>query len=465
MSLPPGPAEHPWIQLGRWMRQPLRLLDSCRARHGEAFTIRLAQFGTVVFFSAPGAIRQVFTLDDAMLDSQESVNVLTALVGERSLLALDGREHHRHRKLMLPPFHGARMQAYATIMRDLSDDSLDGWPVNRPFSLLGYLQDITIGVIVRTVFGVHDGARMAELKRLLGTLVGRAQTPWVLIRPLRISAAGLTPWDRFLSLRERADRLIHAEIGRRRAARDSAAREDVLSLLLEARDDSGAGLTDTELRDELMTLLFAGHETSAATLAWAFERLLNLPDVLRRVVDELASVVGDGPLEPAHVARLTYLDGVVRETLRLRPIILMNVRTLGRPAEIAGHELPAGTKAAPCIYLAHLRGEAFPDPTRFDPTRWFEGKPGAYEYLPFGGGSRRCLGNFFALYEMKIVLATLLLRARLRLASPGDARWVRRGLAMVPENGTQVLLAHRRARPRPRPAVRPRAEGSASDGR
>jgi cytochrome P450 len=450
MALPPGPTQHPLLQTLRWIRAPLTVLHECRARFGDTFTLNLAGLGTFVHFSSPSALKQIFTGDPAVLHAGEANEPLAPLLGEQSVLRLDEADHMRQRRLLLPPFHGERMHAYAEVMRDATDAAIDRWPLGAPFALHGPMHEITLAVIMRAVFGITEGPRADAVAAMVSALIDRAQTPWVLLKVFRRDWPG-TPWRDFVRLRARADEVLFAEIARRRAEGAAGdAREDVLALLLAvllaARHEDGSPMSDGELRDELLTMLVAGHETTASTLAWAFERLLANPAVLARAQAELARVVGDGPLSPAHLPRLEYLDAIVKETLRLRPIVPLTARKTTARIEIGGYELPAGQMLGASIYLAHRREETYPEPDAFRPERWEGAKPDPYAWLPFGGGVRRCIGMAFAQYEMKVVLATTLLRARLRRAPGEEARMVRRGITLVPSDGTRVVLDARAPR-------------------
>src|SRR5262249_25901303 len=304
-----------------------------------------------------------------------------------------------------------RMQAYGEVMRDITAAVVDGWPVGRSFPIHREMQRVTLEVILRTVFGVDEGPRLTRLRDLLTTLLERATKPYALL--LQVDLGPWSPWGRLVRIGREVDEMLFAEIARRRAGRSNG-RTDVLSTLVEARDEQGQPMTDQELRDEMFTLLVAGHETTATSLAWAFHRLLANPRTLERAREELGRVAGGGPLEPSQVASLEYLDAVAKETLRLNPILPVVGRRLAVPMRIAGRDLPAGVLATPCIYLAHRRPEFWPNPARFDPDRFIGLRPSPYAFLPFGGGIRRCLGMAFALYEMKVVLAEVLRRVTLR---------------------------------------------------
>jgi cytochrome P450 len=443
-SLPPGPRLPALLQGLRFVAAPVGFFEQCQRRYGDPFTVHLPVSGRVVLFSDPAAVREIFTGDGEVFRAGEANRILRGILGPRSLLLLDGAHHLAERRMMMPPFHGERMLAYGDVMRDVTERAIARWPLARSFPILAETQAITLEVIVRTVFGVVDAERSARLTDLLRRFIGIAVQPLLLWPPLQIDLGSQSPWGRFLRLRRDIDALLDAEISHHRATPGAPA-EDVLSLLLAARDEEGRPMPDEALRDELMTLLLAGHETTATALAWTLHRVLTEPGVLDRLREEIRQVGGGTPLEPADISRLEYLDAVVKETLRLNPVIPDVMRVLARPARIGGHDLPAGIGVAPNIYATHRRPDVWPDPERFRPERFFGARPSPYEFFPFGGGVRRCLGMAFALYEMRVVLATILARADLVLAPGYGLRIVRRNVTWAPSQGMPVVLTRRAA--------------------
>jgi len=410
---------------------PTRFLDACQRRCGDYFTLRPQPDRILVITADPMAVKQVFTGDPNLLHAGEGNAVLAPLLGPGSTLLLDGKEHLRHRRLLLPPFHGERMRNYGAVMAEIAERHVAAWPRGRGFAVLPGMQAITLEVIMRAVFGVNDRDRLEEvgapLRRVLDMLGSRRK---VLMLGLTIGRAGpRSPWTRFAAARREADAVLHREIRARREDPRGADGEDIFSLLLAARDEAGEPLTDSELRDELMTLLVAGHETTATALAWAVERLARHPTVLDRLLQE-HSAGGD-----------EYLDAVIKETLRLRPVVPAVVRRLAAPMEVGGWHLPAGVHIAPSIYLLHRRPDLYPDPLAFRPERFLENPPGTYEWIPFGGGVRRCLGASFALFEMKVVLGAVLEKARLRSTPRKRSEGVtRRAITFAPTRGARVTL-------------------------
>ncbi len=422
-------------------------MEQCHRRYGDCFTLDTLLFGVEVIIVHPDDIKQVFTGDPDVLRAGEANIALGPIVGNRSVLLLDGAEHLRQRRLLMPPFHGERMLAYAQVMRDVTEAAVARFPTGRPFSLHPVMQGITLDVILRTVFGVGDESEhSAALRSALPRVLDRLQNP---LAALALAPAfqrglyGLSPWDAFQRDMRRTDDLVYAQIARRRAEGQSARamdrpRTDILAMLLEARDESGRPMTDVELRDELMTLLVAGHETTATMLCWAFDLILGDERVRDRLSQELEAA--DDP------TKNEYLDATIKEVLRLRPVVPAVGRKLSEPMSVAGWNLPAGTLVVPSAYLTHRLPAFYPDPSRFRPERFVDKKPDPYAWLPFGGGIRRCLGMAFAMYELKVVLAAVLSRVRLRKARRAPARVALRGFTLVPADGTEVLVESWRAR-------------------
>jgi cytochrome P450 len=374
-----------------------------------------------VLLSDPEAVKQVFTGDPRLLHAGEANVVLLPVLGSDSVLLLDEQPHMAQRKLLLPPLHGERLARHADTMRDVAEREVASWPPGDTLALAPRMADLTLEIIARTVFGSAE----AELLRRLRSTIELVATPGVymlfmtLLGPQRAAGSPLTR-----RLLDPVDEYLLAEIARRRDDPLLDDRDDVLSLLLRTRHEDGSPMSDREVRDEVMTLLVAGHETTATAVSWAMERLLRHPDKLAR------AATGDED----------YLDAVVKETLRLRPVLPIVARKLVEPMEIGGYELPAGTTAAPCIHLVHRRPDIYPDPRAFRPERFLEQPAGTYTWIPFGGGVRRCLGAAFAIQEMKIVLRAILARQRLRPARPRSERVTRRTITLVPEHGTEVVV-------------------------
>ena len=426
-SLPPGPGLPRALQNVRWIVRPTAYMEDLKRRYGDSFTLHIANEGTWVFLTDPEAIKQVFTGDPRLLHAGEANIVLLPVLGSNSVLLLDEAAHMRQRKLMLPPFHGDRLRGYAETMRQVTEEAIASWPIGEPVATRPRMQALTLEIIMRTVFGVQDEERKSRLGAALSELLRWGSDPrrmalGLSLGPKRVVRLGL--WNRVL---EPADAAIYEEIEAHRAGGGLEERDDVLSLLLQARHDDDTPMSDQELRDELMTLLVAGHETTATGLAWALERLVRHPDALERLRD------GDDE----------YADAVVKETLRLRPPISLVLRRLKEPMEIGGHMLPAGVNVAPSIYLMHRRADIYPDPLAFRPERFLEGQGGTYTFIPFGGGVRRCLGASFAQLEMRIVLQTLARRLDLSAADRRPERMVRRAIINSPSRDGEIVAKPR----------------------
>jgi cytochrome P450 len=451
MALPPGPRLPSFLQILEFTLRPIPFLNESLARYGDPFTIRMGSIGTYVAVTSSELVKQVFTGNPDELHAGEANAVIEPVVGATSVLLLDGKPHLRQRRLLLPPLHGERMQAYSRLMAEVTDSVLDRMPLHAPFSLHEHMQVITLKVILRAVFGLDEGAEMAALEHKLAQFIRPPPTVATFV-PVKYLDFPLSPYRTFLRRRDAVDVELRAILRKRRQALDPS-RTDILSLLMSARDEEGGAMSEDELRDELMTMLVAGHETTATALSWAFACLLENPSTEEKLRGELESARdGDGALDPAALPRLDYLDGVIKESLRLRPILPDVVRKVLAPINVAGYDIPLGVSLMPCIYLAHHSAANWPEPDRFLPERFIGAKIDPYAWFPFGGGIRRCLGMAFALHEMKIVLGELLLRARFRLASPGPVKTVRRTITLAPQGGTRVVLVERRSRSRPRPS-------------
>jgi cytochrome P450 len=427
-QLPPGPRIPRPVQTLRFLRRPVEFFEGCAERYGDAFTLRLYGPGDVVLVSDPPSLKRLFAADAMNTIAPGRNLILRPLLGPRSVLLLDsGAEHLRRRKLMLPPFHGERMRAYESVIADATERTMARWPDGEPFALHPSMQAITLEVIVRAVFGVEEADRRRELSDHLVRILSTTQSPTALglaSRRLR----RLPPWRRTAARIDRADEILGEEIASRRSDPALAEREDILSMLVAARFDDGSAMDDREIRDQLMTLLLAGHETTATSLAWAFDLLFRRPDAMERLQDEVA---GD---------ETAYLEAVIDETLRLRPVVPFTGRLLREPATLGGYDLPAGAVVLAALYLAHMREDVYPDARSFRPERFLDGGPETYSWVPFGGGTRRCLGAAFAEFEMKVALRTILRSVALRPASNAAEPIVRRNVTLAPEHGTPAVL-------------------------
>jgi cytochrome P450 len=425
---PPGPPLPKAVQTAIWSRQARRFLFACQERYGDVFTLRILHEGDWVILADPEDVKQVFTGDPRVFHAGEANHIVEPFLGPSSVLVLDEKPHMSQRKLLLPPFHGERMKAYREAMREVAVCEIDSWPTGTPYKLRPRMQAITLEIILRTVFGAREGEGMAELRDALRDFLDLTTNPRILLPVLLTGPHRAARLPVLRGRIERVDRLIHREIASRRRAADLAEREDILSLLVAARHEDGSPMSDAEMRDELLTLLVAGHETTATSLAWAMERLSRHPEKLERL---------RGELEAGSDA---YLTATIQETLRLRPVISIVARRLTEPVEIGGYELPAGATVAPAIYLVHRNREVYPEPDRFRPERFLDDPPGTYTWIPFGGGVRRCLGAAFAQFEMAVVLEELVGRREIRPARPRPERVFRRAITETPRHDAEVVL-------------------------
>ena len=436
-ALPRGPRLPPLALTLVWALAPTWVLDQCARRYGDTFTLTFGPSGRkLVMLSDPEAVKAVFTAPPGVAPSAAGASPIAPIMGPSSVITLTGPEHMRQRKLLLPPFHGERMREYAEVIVQATRRSMAGWPLGEPMKLSGRTRAITLEVILRAVFGV-EAERMGALREAISGLLTRGQTPALLLAALRrpVEARPTGSIGRAL---DRLDEVTYAEIARRRAQEDLAERADILSLLMLARDEDGQAMTDQELRDELVTLLLAGHETTATAVAWAVERLVRHPDKLARLVAEIDAGEGD-----------EYMQAVISETLRVRPVVPMVVRVLREPLDVGGRELPSGTRVVPSIYLTNRNPRAYDAPAEFIPERFLEQAPETFSWIPFGGGIRRCIGAAFATLEMKLILQTVLGELAPSVPASGGRLWRkgewnrRRAITLVPSAGARVVWRRR----------------------
>ena len=431
-KLPPGPRMSRALQSLGWWTRPVAFLEQCRARYGKRFTVRLFATPPMVMLSDPEDIKQVFTAPPDVLHPGEGARILEPVVGRYSLILLDEGEHLEQRKLMLPAFHGERMERLTSLMTDVAEREVAAWPRDESIALHPRLQALTLEIILRAVFGLDEGSRLDALRERLTEILEFGLSPVSLIPQLQRNLGGSTPWARFARRRAEVDALLFELIEERRRAGD-ADREDVLTMLLAARHEDGSEMSQQELRDELMTLLVAGHETTASELGWAFERLAREPAVRARLVAEI-----DGGDEDA------YLTATVQETLRRRPVLPNAApRLVKQPVQIGGWSYPAGVCLSANAYLVQHDPEIYEDPYAFRPERFLDESPGTYTWIPFGGGRRRCLGASFAQLEMKIVLRAVLARCEPRAGDDRIELGRRRAITLSPGRGARAVLRDR----------------------
>ncbi|MBR8830704.1 MAG: putative cytochrome P450 135B1 [Chroococcopsis gigantea SAG 12.99] len=423
----------------RFIFNPLEVLEARTAVYGNDY--RVSQPGVsspLIYFSSPEALEALFTAKPDQVSAGKANQILEPLIGEHGIVLLEGTAHQQQRQLLTPPFHGDRMRSYAEVIMEITTRTIAGLDVGKTLTVRPIMQSISLEVILRAVFGLDAGDRYEELKQTLSAMLDGFGSPLgamvLFYRFLQKDWGDWSPWGRFLRLRRRVDELLYAEITFRRSHPDPS-RTDILALLMMAQDTEGKTLSDVELRDELMTLLFAGHETTASALAWAIYWITSLPDVRHKVLQEIETIEGKSVSDPMVISRLPYLSAVCQETLRLYPIAIGAFpRVVKQPVILAGYALEPGTVIMPSIYLAHHRQEVYPESKKFRPERFLERQFSPYEYLPFGGGNRRCIGSAFAMFEMKLVLFQFLSTLEMKPVHTQPIKPTRRGLTIAPSD-------------------------------
>lgn len=430
-KLPPGPPLPAFVQTALMVRHWPRFVSACRRRYGDVFTVRITSMGTWVYLADPADIKTVFAGDPTVYHAGEANSMLSGLLGDTSVLVIDEDLHRDRRRLMLAPFARDAVARQSGVMAEVAAANIATWPVGTPFSVAPRTAEIALEVILRTVIGATDPARLAALRHVMPQLLSVG--PWESLAIANPALQRRRPWRTLQHNLAEADRLLYGEIAACRADPELASRTDALAMLVRAANDAGRSMSDRELRDQLMTLLVAGHETSATGLAWTLERLTRHPAVLDKSVAAARSDDGDG-------AGDAYLDAVVRESLRIRPVVFEAGRVLTEPVELGGYRLPAGTLVAPSIGLVHASSTVYPGPDRFDPDRMLNSTQTPSTWLPFGGGNRRCLGATFALVEMRVVLREILRRVDLfATTAPGEKQRLKH-VTMIPHRGGRICV-------------------------
>ena len=456
MNRLPSPKTPKLLNLLRWIVQPIEYLDECDRRYGDSFELDFGTGHPFVFLSDPKAVEQIFTAPIGAFDSGRGNWLLRPTLGDNSLLLLDGEQHQRQRQLIMPSFHGERMRTYGNIIRQTTDRVMQQWEVGKPFSVRPFMQEISLRVIMQAVFGLADSGSDAQTESPQPDRSERLKTTlddFLKLTASRLGfAIGIFPWmradlgawspgGRFNRMKQEIDEMLYAEIRDRRANFDPT-RSDILSMLLGARDEAGQSMTDEELRDELITLLLAGHETTATALSWALYWIHKLPHIRETVMAELQAL-GNNP-DPMAIARAPYLSAICSETLRIYPVaIITEARIAKMPIEVMGRSFDTEAMLVPCIYLIHQREGLYPNPRQFKPERFLERQYSPYEYLPFGGSNRRCIGAAFALFEMKLALADILSHSHLALTNDRPIKPVRRGVTVAPKGGINLVMTER----------------------
>jgi cytochrome P450 family 110 len=432
------------LQLWQWITEPLKYLHNSQQQCGDIFMIQMpGAFDQAIFVSNPKSIQQLLTGDTKQFSAPGKSNqILKPFLGDRGVILLDAGEHRQRRQLLMPQFHGDKIRVYADLICKLTQDLVAGWQVNQTINLREEMQSISLSVILQTVFGLYEGERYDLIRDKLLKVISLIDSPinssFLFIPFLQRDLGAWSPWGRFLRDRAVLDRLIYQEIADRR--RDyQPDRSDILNLLIGSTDAEGNGMSDIELHDELMTLLFAGHETTATALAWAIYWINYLPEVKEKLVAEIATLGTDR--DATTISKLPYLNAVCSETLRIYPVGMLTFpRRTQEAVSLQGYEVPAETVVVGCIYLTHHREDLYPEPHLFKPERFLERQFSPYEYLPFGGGSRRCIGMALAQLEMKLVLVEILSHCQLELTSKLPAVAARRGVTLGPKGGIDAKV-------------------------
>ncbi|WP_017317947.1 cytochrome P450 [Mastigocladopsis repens] len=444
MKLPNGPQSPAFVQMLRWVFSPMSFMEECAQRYGDIFSLRLqSNSSPIVFVSNPQALQEILTSDTKQFEASGELNqIFASLLGKHSVITVSGAQHQRQRQLLMPTFHGDRMRNYGQVIGNITEEIINQWQIGKPFSVRSAMQTITMRTIMQAVFGLYNSPRAQELEKRLSAMLekgsSRLSAAMLYFPILQQDFGPLSPWGQAMRRQQQADQLLYEEINERREQADDS-RTDILSLLMTATDEAGQPMTDEELRDELMTLLFAGHETTATALTWALYWIHKLPVVREKLLEELDKL-GENP-DPSTIFKLPYLNAVCCETLRIYPVAMLTFPRVVRTAvSLCGYELEPDTLVIGSMYLTHQREDLYPQPKQFKPERFLERQFSPYEYLPFGGGARRCIGLAFAQFEMKVVLAKILSRLELGLVDDRDVRPKRRGLVTGLERPIQMVV-------------------------
>ncbi|MEO1147342.1 MAG: cytochrome P450 [Cyanobacteria bacterium J06638_22] len=442
VTRPPGLSTPDWVQKLQYTVRPIHYLDTVGAYGSIVRAPLIGDNPNTFLVSSPAGIQQLFSGAGGRISSPPN-RLLRPIVGDASLFFLEGDRHRRERRLLMPPFHGDRIKTYGDTIRDLATHALADRQPGIPFPIREVMQDISLDVILKVVFGVTGAERFARLKGYILRLAETLRSPLFascLFFPALQKPYG--PWATFTDVQQKIDELLYAQIrDRRQEAADESPNTDILSLLIAARDEDGNAMTDGELRDELVTLLLAGNETTASAASWVMYWTYRHPGVLERLRAELQEL-GSNP-DPMAIARLPYLSAICNESLRLFPVAMLTVpRIVKAPVEIQGYAFEPGSILYGCIYLTHRRPDLYPEPLSFKPERFLERTYTPFEFLPFGGGERRCIGEALALFELKLVVTAMVMNSALKLADQRPESPRRSGVIVVPGRGVPMVLQH-----------------------
>lgn len=441
-TLPPGPSTPAVWQLLRYSKSPLSFLEECSHRYGDPFTVRWSGYGRFVMLASPKSVQDVFRGDPQILHSGEGNEFLSTAVGSHSVLVLDDEPHERQRRTLLPPLKGERMRAFFDAMQTTVRDTVQSWSSGQTLCLLETMRSITLKVMLQVVLGVRSPAELLEFADKVHRVLqlGRGRYGLILVKLLPIALLKRTRWLPFHRRMHELDNALLSLIERLRRESGNQYGESILMDLLSASHEDGHPLTVAEIRDALVTLIFAGHDTTSVALSWIVEQIVSHPPVARWITDELRQTTGGEPPGADQLNELTYLDAVIRESLRVRTIMPFVVRLTKAPFVAGDREYPPGVVLCPCIHLLHRREELYPEPEQFLPDRFLDRRYAAHEWMPFGGGNRVCLGMAFALYQMKVVLSTLFATAELTRPLGSQSVPVRRGIVLAPHDGVQMIV-------------------------
>lgn len=445
--LPKGPKTSQILQFINFIKNPINMLRSCYNTYGDSFTLKLIGQMPYVIISDPDDIKSVFMEHDGALSAgAANGTVLRPIVGNFSLLTLDGEKHMFHRKLMLPPFHGERMKLYGQRMQDITVARITNWKATDKISILDEALHITFDIILHKIFGIEESNHnYLKIKTALRELLNMVETPFgvatLIFKKLHTNLGVLTPWAKIQKLKKEVDAILLEEI-KSRISSDLSLQTDILSLLMQAKDEAGNAMTPEEIKDEMITLLIAGHKTTAATIAWSTYYILSNEQILNQLLLELSNARKDSEDIDIIVSKLPYLDAVIKESLRMTPVLPYVGRLTIEPFQLKNILIPRGVVIVPAIYLAHHSASNWPDPEKFMPERWLTKQEKPYTFLPFGGGVRRCIGASFAMYEIKIMLTTILENTKIKLVEGYTPRQIRKNTVMVPSDGVPVIINH-----------------------
>ena len=449
MSTPNRLKTPAFLQQLQWVADPVGYMEKAAQQYPDIFTAQVVGFGNnLVFVNHPQAMQEILTNDRKKFFAGGKENkILQPLLGDYSMIMLDGDRHRKRRQLVMPSFHGDRMRSYGEIISNITEEVWSNLPTDKSFIARNVTQDITLQVMIQAVFGVYQGERSQQLKKQLELMANIFRSPlsssMLFFSSLQKDLGAWSPWGKFVRDRQELNNLIYTEIAERRQ-QNLENRIDILSLLMSAEDESGHPMTDQELRDELMTLLFAGYETTATAMAWGLYLIQKHPEVRAKLLQEL-DTLGDSP-DPMSIFRLPYLTAVCNETLRIHPVAMLTFpRTVKEPVEISGYALDPGTILVGSMYLTHQREDLYPEPKKFRPERFLERQFSPYEFIPFGGGVRRCVGEALAVFELKLVLAKILSSYELALTDDQPEVPRRRGVTLAPGRGVNMMITGKRS--------------------